>query len=358
LRDPTFDPNRRLSVFDRLALRLINDVRDLPFVRLTVLLTLVVTSATFYFFLLTPFNWWIAAACWASLYGALVGPYILMIHNISHRPLFKPGYRWLNIPNVWLLGPYFALSPNTYYGHHIGMHHPENNLEDDVSSTMSYQRDSFLDFLRYFGRFYTTGAFALGRYLWRQRRFKLFRKALIGEVSYFVLIATLLCIDWQATLVLFIVPLIVSRFGLVSGNWAQHAFIDATDPANNYRNSITCINSAYNRRCFNDGYHIGHHLDQHLHWTDMPQDFLRNRESYHRERALVFERIDFLMIWAMLMLKRYDWLARFYVPLGDSERSQDEIVALLKERTGRICCRSNDSVAGHDNSPRAKLLPA
>ena len=34
------------------------------------------------------------------------------------------------------------------------MHHVENNLPDDLSSTMRYQRDSFLHFLVYFGRFF------------------------------------------------------------------------------------------------------------------------------------------------------------------------------------------------------------
>jgi len=67
---------------------------------------------------------------------------------------------------------------------------------------------------------------------------------------------------------------------MMAGNWAQHAFIDAASPDNNYRNSITCINAYYNRVCFNDGYHIAHHLKPTQHWTEMPAELLANRAKY------------------------------------------------------------------------------
>lgn len=345
LHDPTFDQRKPLSLVDRLALRVINDVRDLPFIRLTLLLTLMVVPATIYFYYLGQASSWMAAGYWALIFGALLGPYILMLHNISHRPLFKQKYRWLAHYIGWILGPYFGQTPNTYYVHHIGMHHPENNLEDDLSCTMPYQRDSLFDFLRYAGRFYTFGAVELGSYLWRRRRFRLFRRMVIGELSYLGLVAVLFCFNWQATLVLFIVPVIVSRFAMMAGNWGQHAFIDASDPGNLYRSSITCINCGYNRRCFNDGYHIGHHLDPSRHWTEMPGDFLQNRERYAAEKAIVFEKIDFFIVWGLLMLKRYDWLARFYVPLGAAAPERKQIMLLLKERARRIRRPSTDILA-------------
>jgi hypothetical protein len=51
---------------------------------------------------------------------------------------------------------------------------------------------------------------------------------------------------------------------------------------------------------------------------------------------VVFEGIDFLMVWFYLMLKRYDVLARHFVQLGGPARSQEEIIAFLKERTRAI----------------------
>jgi len=66
------------------------------------------------------------------------------------------------------------------------------------------------------------------------------------------------------------------------------------------------------------------------HWTEMPLDFERNRATYAREGALVFQGIDFFGVWLLLMLRRYRALARrCLVPAG----SEEEIVSLLRART-------------------------
>jgi hypothetical protein len=336
LTDPVFHARERRSIADRIALKMINDERDIPFVKLMVMLSLIVFPVATYFYVAPTFPWWAAAIWLVVLFTVLLGPYILMLHNTSHRVLWKPKFMWLKgyIPNV--LGPFFGETPNTYYVHHIGMHHPENNLYGDLSTTMPYDRDRLAHFAKYLGRFYVLGVAELARYMWVRRRFKLFRKAIGGEVAYIGLVAVLAIIDWQATLVVFVIPMLFARFAMMAGNWGQHAFIDPSDPANPYRNSITCINSGYNRRCFNDGYHIGHHVKANRHWTEMPVDFLAQRERYAAEDAIVFEKIDFFVVWAFLMLKRYDWLAKFYVDLGGPRRTREELIEYLRQRTRRI----------------------
>jgi fatty acid desaturase len=155
-------------------------------------------------------------------------------------------------------------------------------------------------------------------------------------VGFYVAVAGLMFVNWRATLVVLVLPFVITRFAMMAGNWAQHAFIDAAAPDNCYRNSITCINSSYNRRCFNDGYHIGHHIKQTRHWTEMPEDFRSNVSTYETEGAIVFEGLDFFLVWAALMVGSYDWLARRYVALGAQRPSRDEIVTLLRTRTARI----------------------
>ena len=91
--------------------------------------------------------------------------------------------------------------------------------------------------------------------------------------------------DWRVCLVLFVLPVTITRLAMMLGNWAQHAFIDEATPANSYRNSITCINSVYNKRCYNDGYHIGHHLKQTRHWTEMPVEFKQNEAKLPGRKA-------------------------------------------------------------------------
>jgi hypothetical protein len=335
LSDPTYRPSPAPGFFERVARRFLCDVRDIPFLRLSAFLTVVVGGSGVALYVPRFFSWWFAGAHLA-LVVYFVGPFILMLHNTSHRKLFNKRWRWLNNYIPWILGPFFGETPETYFGHHVGMHHAENNLKGDLSSTMGFQRDSFVDFLRYFLRFFFGVFFELTVYFARLGRRSLMWRCAVGEILFYAVVGALLWHDWRATLVVFVLPFLIARFGMMAGNWGQHAFIDRTAPENNYRNSITCIDCVYNRRCFNDGYHIGHHLKQTRHWTEMPEDFRRNVETYGAEEANVFRGIDNFGIWARLMLKRYDSLARHFVDLGPTKRTHGEIVALLRSRTARI----------------------
>lgn len=329
--DPTGSRLPR-SLLARLAATLIVDPRDLPFLGLIASASLVVIPFAAYLFLAERFPWWLGGIYLAVNLLGFVDRYILMLHNTSHRVLFRPGVRWLNHYIPWVLGPFFGETPETYFAHHLGMHHPENNLADDLSSTMRFERDRIDHFLRYFFRFFFLSLPELTAYLWRRGRRKLAWKCVLGELSFYALVGLLSTLNLRATLVVFVIPYLLVRFLMMAGNWGQHAFIHPDDPANPYRNSITCINTRYNRRAFNDGYHIGHHVKANRHWTEMPGDFLANVERYAREDAVVFEGIDFFQVWLYLMLRRYDVLARHYVQLRAEPRSPEAIVALLRER--------------------------
>ena len=105
----------------------------------------------------------------------------------------------------WVVAPFFGHTPETYYSHHIGMHHPENNLEDDESSTMPFQRDSFRSFLAYFGQFFVYGVHNLLGYLRRKNRPKLVTRAMTGEILYGILCTVLFFVNWPATVLVFFV---------------------------------------------------------------------------------------------------------------------------------------------------------
>lgn len=333
LSDPTFAPKPERNALERLALHFINDERDLPFVWLSLSMTLVLVPLTVLLFWPGVFRWWMAPAYWAVLFGLFFDRYILMLHNTSHRRLFKRKYKVLNNYVPWILGPFCGESPETYFIHHITMHHAEGNMPNDLSSTMRFQRDKLSHFLRYFFRFFFLIIPDMMSYQLRKKRAPIVRRMLTGEVGFYLFCAGMCFLNWQATLVVFVIPFLLCRFLMMCGNWGQHAFVDPEDPGNSYRNSITCINARYNRRCFNDGYHIGHHVQANRHWTEMPEDFERDRASYVKNDAIVFEGIDFFMVWFYLMLNRYDTLAKHFVELREKPRSHDEIVALLKSRT-------------------------
>ena len=320
-------------MLDRHLSRLVKDRRDLPFVYLSWSALAVTLPFAIALFVAQPLPWWLGALYLAVLFVCFIDRYTLMLHCTSHRRLYSNGFSWLNHLVPVVLGPFMGQTPFTYYAHHIGMHHPENNLADDLSSTMRYRRDSLRDFMHYLLSFMVFGLFRLVVYHATRGRGKMARMALVGELTWLGCVVALGFVNLTATLIVFVVPFVLMRFLMMAGNWAQHAFIDASNPENPYLNSITSINTRYNRRCFNDGYHIGHHVKANRHWAELPGDFERNVDRYRSEGALVFAGVDFFQIWALLMFKRYRALARRVVDLGETPRSEDETVALLRSRT-------------------------
>jgi fatty acid desaturase len=316
----------------RWATKYLNDPRDAVFIDL-MFQCFLFSAVGVSLFWVKDLSIWISVVYWAACFGLVLDRFTLMLHCTSHRALFKPEYAVLNQIIPWVLSPFFGQTPNTYFAHHMGMHHAEENLQDDLSTTMYFRRDSFGHWLRYWARFMTVGLFDLSAYMLRRNRKRLFARILIGEGTYWGTFALLLWLNPHATLTVFAVPLLTIRTLMMMGNWAQHAFIAQGGPDNAYTASITCINSRYNRRCFNDGYHIGHHLKARAHWTEYPVQFERELDAYVAQGAIVFENLDYFMIWLFLMTGRWKALAKAYVPLpGAPVRTEEQIVALLKER--------------------------
>lgn len=337
LSDPVFEKTNDPNFLEKIFLKFINDRRDIPFIWLCFWISLTTIPAAIYLFLMDEFNWWFALIYFAYNSIVLMGPYILMLHNTSHNVFFKRKYGILNRMMHWIIGPFFGETPESYFAHHIGMHHPENNLKEDLSSTLKYQRDSFIDFMKYYFTFMIFTVRDLASYLNSKGRKKIMKRFLVGETSWYVMVIILLFVNWQAALVVFVIPMVFTRLMMMAGNWAQHAFIDLENPDNCYRNSITCINSVYNKRCYNDGYHIGHHLKPSMHWTDMPNNFLENIDNYKTEEAIVFRKLDYFAIWLLLMTKSYKTLAKFYVNLNpELYKSESDIIELLKLRTKKL----------------------
>jgi fatty acid desaturase len=340
LHDPVFEAGVHVYCsFDRFWLSRIADERDLPFIYLTlkITFTMVPIGLMLYMPFITGIYWWIFAAVYFILNNFIFkGPFGLMLHCTSHRPFFKKEYSLLNKLLPWIIGPFFGQTPETYATHHLAMHHRENNLENDLSSTMQYQRDSFRSFSLYFIRFFFTVIPSLAWYFNERGQTQLRNKVIRGEIIFFSICTVLCFVNLLSTIMVFLLPLLLSRVIMMIGNWAQHSFVDEDDPGNFYKNSITCINTSYNRKCWNDGYHISHHIKPNLHWTLHPDHLKQNVQDYVNNKALIFEGIHFLHVWWYLMTKNYALLARNVVNLNDAFASEHEIISIMKSRTKAI----------------------
>jgi fatty acid desaturase len=332
INDPTVVPTYGDGPLSRWCKRSLYDPRDEVFVRLTLQrIAVMSTSMVFLWYALrgTLVDWAFASA-YLALWGWLAPPVILMLHCTMHRPFIRRP-RWLDLVHPYVMSFFFGI-PTGYAEHHVGMHHVEDNLGGDLSKTVAYRRDSFLHFLVYVGRFLILTYYELPFYLAKKRRGAMGRKALGSEIVFLSIIAATLLLRFRFGLVAFAIPYLAVRALMMVGNWGQHAFINTAHENSGITNAITCINSGYNRRCFNDGYHIGHHLKANRHWAELPQDFLDNRERYVRQGAIVFERLDFFLVSVLLWTGGWRTLAKRFVRLDGKPRSDEEVIAMLKER--------------------------
>ncbi len=331
--DPVYVEPKAFSRYEKFWLKYISDKRDLPFIHLLTAIHILVIPVAILLYtpLLQGWYWWLAYIPYfyiSQMY--FKGRFGLMLHCICHRKLFKKGYTWLFDYVIWIVCPFFGHTPETYFAHHMGMHHVENNMLDDASSTLPYQRDSLRGFLAYVGRFLILGFRDTFMYFFSRKRKKFYMRLTAGEISFYLFCVGMCFVNFHATLFIFIIPFVFARIVMMLGNWTQHAFVNLADLEDN---TINCINTKYNKTCWNDGYHAIHHVRPAMHYTEIPGEFLKNKDKMAEQKILVFDGIHYLHIFIWLMTKRYDKLAKNLVNVNNMFSSEEEAIALMKERT-------------------------
>jgi hypothetical protein len=100
------------------------------------------------------------------------------------------------------------------------------------------------------------------------------------------------------------------------GNWTQHSFLAQDGSTNDYKTSLSVVDTPYNAFCFNDGYHTSHHLNPVRHWQDHPEHFVASVEKFREQKTMVFRGYYFWELWCGLMTKNYTWIGQMYQDLS------------------------------------------
>lgn len=180
--------------------------------------------------------------------GYYMGTYTLMMHqHIHQRGILAKKYSLFDGLFPYLTDPLMGHTWNGYYYHHVKHHHVEGNGPSDLSSTVRYQRDSFVDFLQYLGRFYFLIWFDLPLYFLRKSRPGMAAQAAVSELGTYAFYFAMARFNLRPTLFVYLLPLLFMRLGLMVGNWGQHALVDADEPDSDYRSSITLVDVPVNR---------------------------------------------------------------------------------------------------------------
>ncbi|MGB3007337.1 MAG: fatty acid desaturase [Chitinophagaceae bacterium] len=330
--DPVYIEPKEFSGYEKFWLKYINDKRDLPFIHLLTAIHILVIPVAILLYtpVLQGWYWWLVYIPYfyiSQMY--FKGRFGLMLHCIVHRKLFKKAYTWLYHWTIWVVCPFFGHTPETYFAHHMGMHHVENNMLEDASSTLPYQRDSLLGFLKYVGRFLLIGFEDTFMYFFKRKRKRFYMRLTAGEISFYLFCIGMSFVNFKATLFIFIIPFFFARIVMMLGNWTQHAFVNLDSLEDN---TINCINTKYNKTCWNDGYHAVHHVRPALHYTEIPIEYMKNKDKFAEQKILVFDGIHYLHIFVWLMTKNYNKLADNLVNVNNMFSSKEEAIEEMKKR--------------------------
>lgn len=260
--------------------------------------------------------------------------FVLFLHFSSHRTIFK--YEILNHFIVWCMAPMFGVPAGVYKLHHVVMHHIENNAGLDITETVTFQRDSWSHFFNYWMRFVLLIWVDLPYYAIRTRNWNWFAALGLGLCTWIVAQVLAACVSVGAMWWCLGLPYIVTMSAMAFGNWSQHIFVNPEDPYSNYSLTYNCIDTFQNQTTFNDGYHVIHHANARLHWSEIPEYFYKKevQDRHIKGGALTFRNIHFFDVGVLVMTGQLRKLVQnHYVHLGTEESAPtvDEVEAKLRK---------------------------
>lgn len=117
-------------------------------------------------------------------------------------------------------------------------------------------------------------------------------------------------------------------------SYLWHAFVEESDPGNQYVNSVTILGGHYN--VWNEDFHVVHHHAPNTHWTDAPAHFESHREQYASVTATIFRDTEEGKLLQWLFERNWDAMAEHFVDLND-KLTHEEKRALIVRRLSVVC---------------------
>lgn len=268
-----------------------------------------------------------------------IGPrfrYFAHIHTLvhkeghDHKGLFNSNFRFFNDVCQWWIGPFYGQVPGNYSVAHMKIHHRWHNDVDDVHTNLDLDRTKPLSFLIYVPRFtlYWTGLSPLALFI-KRREWNLVAQIMYGMVTYYGVTALLFFWDPVFCICYWVFPHFEAIILLCAISYLWHAFVEESDPGNQYVNSVTILDGQDN--VWNEDYHVVHHHSPSTHWTDAPKHFEQHKHLYAACTATIFQNTEQGMLLKWLFEQNWDQMAAHFVDLN-GKLTHEEKKALIIRR--------------------------
>jgi len=255
-----------------------------------------------------------------------------LVHKAGHdhKGFFRGPFECLNGVVEWWIAPFYGVVPNSYSIAHMKIHHRWHNDVDDVHTNLDLDRTVLSSFFIYTPRFtlYWTGLSPLAL-LVKRKEWSLLKQLLLGMATYYGATLALFCWNPVFCIVYWVYPHMEACVLLCAISYLWHAFVEESDPGNQYVNSVTVLDGHDN--IWNEDYHVVHHHAPGCHWTDAPAHFEARKAQYAAVTATIFRDTEEGMLLKWLFQKDFDKMAEHFVDL-DGRMTHAEKRALIVRR--------------------------
>lgn len=188
-------------------------------------------------------------------------------HNIGHVPMWNN--RLLNHITEYVAGTLQGAPLFLFKTVHIDSHHRYNQGQEDATRvSRAGDHNHLIGYITY-------PAFSIGPVRLLRNDYlsglsyssAAFRKVIIQHALLFLVWGIGLSFDWQRTLILIVIPQLIGIHFLMASNYLQHAHCEVGSEYNHSRNFTGKL---FNFMFLNVGYHTAHHLQDRIHWTELP----------------------------------------------------------------------------------------
>jgi len=255
----------------------------------------------------------------------------------AHAGLFKGIWR-KPLGNVfnWWAGLFYGVMPSTFaYGHSIN-HHKYNNGPYDVISTADKPRDNFRNFICYLPRFilYAVNVSTIVQFF-KEGQYNVCFRMFMGNAWWAIWFFAFAYYSPQFAFWYIAFPIGENALLLSCINWTWHAFLNPEDPEDEFVGSITILGGPID--VLGEDLHVVHHQYPGAHWSTHEQRYKHHLDldEYKKGPATVFQDTHAFEVFALIVLREYDELARKFVDMSET-MSHEEKKATLQRRL-RAC---------------------
>jgi hypothetical protein len=260
------------------------------------------------------------------------GHHHVLVHKEGHdhKGFFRGPFRLMNqLSGMWT-GLFYGTIPFHYYVAHNKIHHRWHNDCDDVHTNIDLDRTVFYSYVQFLPRFfyYWTGVSPMVLFL--KRREYGFALELAKGMLYYYSVGALLCyyVGFSFACAYWLYPLLESLtfLGMIAYIW--HAFVEPEDTQNQYINSVTIYNGGDN--IWNEDFHVVHHHNPSVHWTDAPAHFEKTKHKYEAVQATIFKDCEEGMMIYWMFSGLWDEMADHFVDLSGKLSHADKKALILR----------------------------